>query len=64
MNNLIYSRTGNALQIYDNFMEYTKMGAVFTESHFLYFTCPYCGKHELIVAYDQELGHIDDKQNL
>ena len=22
MNNLIYSRTGNALQIYDNFMEY------------------------------------------
>ncbi len=24
MNNLIYSRTGNALQIYDNFMEYTK----------------------------------------
>ena len=24
MNNLIYGRTGNALQIYDNFMEYTK----------------------------------------
>ncbi len=28
------------------------------------FNCPYCGKHELIVAYDQEQGHIDDKQNL
>lgn len=27
MNNLIYSRTGNALQIYDNFMEYTKNGS-------------------------------------
>ena len=26
MNNLIYSRTGNALQIYDNYMEYTKNG--------------------------------------
>ena len=24
MNNLIYSRTSNALQIYDNFMEYKK----------------------------------------
>ena len=24
MNNLIYGRTSNALQIYDNFMEYTK----------------------------------------
>ena len=28
------------------------------------FICPNCGKHGLIVAYDQELGHIDDKQNL
>ena len=28
------------------------------------FNCPNCGKHGLIVAYDQELGHIDDKQNL
>ena len=27
MNNLIYSRTGNALQIYYNFMEYTKNGS-------------------------------------
>ena len=28
------------------------------------FNCPNCGKHGLIVAYDQEQGHIDDKQNL
>ncbi len=27
MNNLIYSRTRNALQIYNNFMEYTKNGS-------------------------------------
>ena len=28
------------------------------------FNCPNCGKHELLVAYDQEQGHIGDKQNL
>lgn len=26
------------------------------------FVCPNCGKHELLVAYDLNVGHIDDKQ--
>lgn len=26
------------------------------------FVCPNCGKHELLVAYDLNVGHTDDKQ--
>lgn len=33
-------------------------------NEYIDFTCPYCGKHGLIVAYDQVTGHVGDKQNL
>lgn len=26
------------------------------------YICPNCGKHELLVAYDLNLGHTDDKR--
>lgn len=56
MNNLIYSRTGNALQIYDNLMEYTKEWEPSVKTAPIY--CFLCYVTFLTNVQIQLLGHI------